>query len=87
MLEFLQLTANPIDAQIVGVPGRAELLREIADRIGLQGAEIVPDKETLAAQQTSQMAQTGMPGGKPPPEAGAVDEGFKGAMRGPSGQV
>lgn len=34
-LEFLQLTANPIDAQIVG-PKRAEVLQQVADRIGIE---------------------------------------------------
>lgn len=34
-LEFLQLTANPIDAQIVG-PRRAEVLQQVADRIGIE---------------------------------------------------
>tara|TARA_R110000772_G_scaffold51809_5_gene118873 strand:+ start:771 stop:2807 length:2037 start_codon:yes stop_codon:yes gene_type:complete len=89
MLEFLQMTANPIDSQIVGMEGRAELLREIADRIGLEGVQIVPDKETVKQQQAqqAQAPQGATPGGKPPPEAGAVDEGLKGAARGPSGQA
>ena len=97
MLEFLSLTANPIDSQIVGQEGRAELLREVADRIGLQGAEIVPDKETIKANAMQQM-QAG-PGGQqptpnggaqnamPPAEAGNVDEGLRSQMRGPSGQT
>ena len=34
-LEFLQLTANQIDAPIIG-PKRAEILQQVADRIGLE---------------------------------------------------
>lgn len=91
MLEFLQLTSNPMDAQIVGMGGRAELLREIADRVGLDGAEIVPDKGTVAAKEKQANMQQalagGTPGGKPPPEAGAVNEGIQGSRRGPSGNI
>lgn len=54
-LEFLQITANPIDAQIVGPKGRAAILRNVASTIGLPGAEIVPSEEELDAQQ--KMAQ------------------------------
>ena len=98
MLEFLSLTGNPIDAEIIGKPGRAELLREVADRIGLQGSEIVPDRETIQTQQNAGMMQPSAapqptpnggsaPNNMPTAEAGAVDEGLKGAARGPSGQT
>ncbi len=60
-LEFLTLTANPIDMNIVGVEGRASLLRSLADDLGLPGDEIVPDAEKLQmlqeAQQQQQMAE------------------------------
>jgi hypothetical protein len=55
-LEFLQITANPIDAQIIGPKGRAAILREVADTIGMPGEEIVPRAEELEKQQ-QQMAQ------------------------------
>ena len=54
-LEFLQITANPIDAQIVGPKGRAAILRNVASTIGLPGAQIVPSEDELDAQQ--KMAQ------------------------------
>jgi hypothetical protein len=47
-LEFLQITANPLDSQIVGIDGRAALLRSIAGGIGLDGAPIVPSETELA---------------------------------------
>lgn len=50
-LEFLQITANPIDAQIVGPKGRATILREVATTLGLPGEQIVPSDEQLTAMQ------------------------------------
>ncbi len=50
-LEFLQATANPIDMQIIGPRGRAEVLRPVADSLGLPGAKIVPSDDELDAQQ------------------------------------
>jgi hypothetical protein len=64
-LEFLQITANPIDAQIVGPKGRATILRSVAQTIGLPGEEIVPSEDKLAqmevqqAQQQQQLAAAG----------------------------
>ena len=92
LLEFMQLTANPIDTQIIGMEGRSELLREVADRIGLDHVQIVPEKDQVAAtqqqQQQAAMQQGALPqsGGMPPAEAGAVDEGLKSQNYGPSGQ-
>lgn len=62
-LEFLQNTANPIDAQIVGPAGRAVVLRAVATGIGLDGEKIVPTDDDIAKQQqqhelqAQQMAQ------------------------------
>ena len=64
-LEFLQITANPIDMQIMGPVGRANVLRPVADGIGLEGDTIVPPEEEIKA-----MAQQDPPGGGPPPPGG-----------------
>lgn len=48
-LEFLQVTANPIDQQIMGPKGRATVLRSVAGTIGLDGENIVPSEEQIAA--------------------------------------
>ena len=64
-LEFLQITANPIDSQIVGPRGRAAILRNVATTIGMDGEEIVPSEEKLVAQekQAAMMAmEQGIPG-------------------------
>jgi hypothetical protein len=60
-LEFLQITANPIDMQITGVRGRANVLRAVSEGIGLSGTDVVPPDDELQAQQ-----QQGPPGGAPP---------------------
>jgi len=44
-MELLNVTANPIDQRILGVPGRAKLLREAADT--LQMEDLVPDKKKI----------------------------------------
>jgi hypothetical protein len=60
-LEFLQITANPVDMQIVGPKGRAALLRSVSSTLGLDGQAIVPsdeeiDKKTQQAEQMAAMA-------------------------------
>jgi hypothetical protein len=62
-LEFLQITANPIDAQIVGPKGRAAILRSVSQTIGLDSASIVPTEDAINKMQEAaagaQMAQAG----------------------------
>ena len=71
-LEFLQLTANPIDMQIMGIPGRANILRSVAGNLGLEHEATIPDddtiKQNLAAQQQAAAAQA--QGGVPPEQGG-----------------
>lgn len=42
-LEMLQATANPLDAGIIGVPGRAEMLRETLRAAEFDTTKIIPD--------------------------------------------
>lgn len=57
-LEFLQITANPLDMQIMGLKGRAKVLRPVSQSIGLPGEDIVPsDEELEALQKATAMAQ------------------------------
>lgn len=62
-LEFLQITANPIDVQIMGPEGRAQVLRTVSEGIGMPGTDIVPPddvlKERMAAQAAQQQVQAG----------------------------
>lgn len=56
--EFLQATANPVDLQIVGIPGRAYLLREVAKSLQMDTDKLVPTTEQmLYRQQKDQEAQ------------------------------
>lgn len=59
-LEFLQITANPVDMQITGIRGRATVLRSVSEGIGLPGDDIVPPDEEIEAQMGG-----GMPGAPP----------------------
>lgn len=54
--EFLQITANPMDMEILGFNGRARLLRNIADELGLDPL-MLPTEEDLAARDQAKRAQ------------------------------
>lgn len=57
-LEFLQMTNNPTDIQIMGPLGRAGILRSVAGGLGLDGETVVPDEDTMREQmQQAQMQQ------------------------------
>jgi len=83
-LEFLQISGNPIDSQIVGVQGRAAILRDIAEDLGMPGDKIVPSEDELESRQQQQqldMAQQGAanqpaPGGAARP-AEELDNNFR----------
>lgn len=50
-MQFLQLTANPLDQQIVGLQGRARLLRELARPMDLALDDILKSPEKLEEEQ------------------------------------
>jgi hypothetical protein len=52
--EFLASTANPVDQQIVGVEGRAEVLRETAKGLELDTNRVVPSRDKLKQIQMQQ---------------------------------
>ena len=56
-MEFLQATSNPMDSQIVGIPGRAAILREVAKGLNMPIDDIIPSKEKLEMMQKEQEAQ------------------------------
>jgi hypothetical protein len=89
-LEFLQLTANPIDMGIIKAKGRAQVLRSVATEIGLPGENIVPSDEQLDQEQKQQQAaqMAGPPGGPPgagPPGAPHAGPPVPPAQGGPPG--
>ncbi len=78
-IEFLNATANPIDAEILGKDGRAAILREIAKSLQMPVDDIIPSREkaaimgraqaqaaaTLAAQQQPESGTPTQPDGSP----------------------
>lgn len=54
--EFLVATANPIDSQIVGPEGRAEILRETAKGLQMDVNRIIPPRGALQGQPTASPA-------------------------------
>jgi hypothetical protein len=60
-IEFLTATNNPTDQKIMGIKGRATVLRSVSTTIGMPGEEIVPTDDQIdkMAQQQQQAEQTG----------------------------
>jgi hypothetical protein len=65
-IEFLQVTANPFDAEIMGKSGRGTVLREVAKSLQMPEDEVVPSREKAAMQARTEPAVVpgpGQPGG------------------------
>ena len=74
-IELLQATTNPIDMQIIGLPGRAKLLRAVTENVGIQD-DIVPPEEDMMAN-AMHGAPPGVPGAPPvDPETGQQPSGM-----------
>lgn len=80
-VEFLQITANPIDAQIVGPRGRAAILREVARGLEMNVDEIIPSEDELEMQQKMQQKMQEMQAGMPQ-EQMDIQRDDSGAMTG-----
>ncbi len=72
-LEFLQMTANPIDMGIIGPQGRAVILEDVAEELGMDGKKIVPSPEELGSKPPG--GPPGPPPGGPPPGGGGGPPG------------
>lgn len=74
--EFLAQTANGIDMQIIGLDGRAQLLRESAKSLDLNVDKIVPSESAMRAKQQAaaqqQAALQAPQQGTPPGPAGGT---------------
>jgi hypothetical protein len=92
--EFLAATANPIDMQVLGVEGRAEVLREVVKTLDMNVDKVIPSaemlrvKQALAAKQAQilqaqQMAMGEVP--QLPPPGGGTPAQLGGPS--PSGQT
>jgi hypothetical protein len=64
--EFLALTNNPTDMAIIGIEGRATVLREVAKALDIPVDKVVPSEEVLRKQHTEEMERQGSgPDGQP----------------------
>lgn len=68
-IEFLNATANPIDFQVMGPEGRANVLREVAKQLQMPEVEIVPSKTKLQMLMQQQAVQAMDGAGNPNPQA------------------
>jgi hypothetical protein len=82
--EFLASTMNPVDMQIIGIEGRAQVLRESAKSLDLNVDKVVPSESVMraksqAAAQQQMQPQGGQPQGGPPqsgqPQGGQPQNG------------
>lgn len=53
-VEFLGATQNPIDSKLMGLTGRAVVLRNVAKNLGIDGEEIVPNEAKVQKMQEQQ---------------------------------
>jgi hypothetical protein len=63
--QFMQATANPVDMQVIGLPGRAEMLREAMRSLEMD-PDIIPSKDELQRQLKIAQAQAQVPQLPPP---------------------
>ena len=56
-IEFLRETNNPTDQHIMGLSGRATVLRTVSQTIGMPGDEIVPSEDKIEKMEEAQQQQ------------------------------
>jgi len=56
-IEFLRETNNPTDQHIMGIKGRAVVLRNVSTTIGMPGEEIVPAEDQIEKMEKAQQAE------------------------------
>jgi hypothetical protein len=56
-IEFLSATINPVDQKIVGLKGRANVLRSVSSTIGLDGEQIVPTEQEIEQMDAAEKQQ------------------------------
>jgi hypothetical protein len=70
-IEFAQATQNPVDMKIIGLKGRANIIRSIAATIGM-GSDIVPPEDVIEKMEAQQQQQQ---------QQGGVDEAIQKAVQ------
>ena len=69
-VEFLQATANEFDMEIMGVDGRATVLREVAKGLQMPEEEVVPTREKRAVNKLSDQREAAAATSIQPPNGG-----------------
>lgn len=72
-LQFLQITANPMDMQIIGILGRGRVLRALSSNLNMPD-DVVPDDQTLQAKQKAQEQMQEAQAGLSAATGGASDQ-------------
>lgn len=98
--EFLQMTNNPVDLQIMGLEGRAEVLRSSAESLEMNTSRIIPpvavlkDRQRMQEMQAAAQAQAvpqgdtpAKPGGPAPQPQQGGPSGSGQALMGPGGEA
>lgn len=87
-LEFLQITNNPVDQQLVGVEGRFKILKEVARDLGMPTADSLALSDQQAEMISQMMLQqalgangAGATGNAPPPGGGQPPNPTAGTAR------
>jgi len=57
--EFLNMTNNPIDLQIIGIEGRAAILRKVAQGLDMEVDDIIPTEEEMKQRVQAMLMQQG----------------------------
>ena len=81
--EFMQMTLNPVDQQIMGLSGRAKMLRDQVDSLEYDDSDIIPTDEELEARMKQAAQQQAAPqsGGQPAaPQQAGPDGGVPGEV-------
>jgi len=81
-IEFLTATNNPTDQKIMGIKGRAVVLRSVSTTIGMPGEEIVPSQDQIEKmEQDEKKAQASGQGAIDAEVNKAVDQGVAAGVK------
>lgn len=69
-MNFLQQTANPLDLEIIGIEGRANVLREVASGLNMATDKVVPSLSTMRIKRAQALQAQRAAAQAPPPQQG-----------------
>lgn len=80
-IEFLTATNNPTDMKIVGIGGRATVLRTVASSIGIKGEDVVPSDNDIEKMEKAEQQQQQNGGNIDQLLAQAVNKGIEAGVK------